>query len=254
MAARRFGLPEKRAVLWASLWALGALFLGPFLRGSADLSADYQLAWSDLVLASVAGLLTAGVLTVVRLIARPLQGLQQEGRPVLWLLLVGGAAIGAVGVVYHNVTGQPVDLALTSGEQMIKTLLGLGTVGAIVAAVLAKAVVYAISLGAGFRGGAYFPALFVGAGCGAALAMQFDGSVPAGATAGLVASVTYLSQVRWGAVAVLAVVIGLMAGGWALLPVSLVAAVVGRLVPRVDPPEAPEENRRESAAAGAPPA
>lgn len=247
-AAHRFNLPERRLVPWAGVWAIGALFLGPLLSGSFNVSAGYTFAWIDLLIAVAAGGAAAVVLTAVRFFAIRLQLLQPGGQPVLWLLVMGGAAVGAAGLGYRHLTGEAVSFAMTSGEQMITPLIALGTMGAIAAAVAGKAVVYAISLGAGFRGGAYFPAMFIGAGSGAILSLQFGGSVQAGAAAGIVAAVTYLSQVKWAAVLVLGVAVGLLVGGVAMLPVSLVAAAVGRAVPRLDPHTA-EQSPSEQAAA-----
>jgi H+/Cl- antiporter ClcA len=234
-AAARFAVPEKRAVSIAALCALAALFVGPLVSGGVSITVgDDTFAPVHLLLAMAAGMLVAAALSAVRFLAGLLQRLQPPDAPSLWLLVVGGAAIGVMGIAYRGISGETVALALTSGEQMISQLVALGSLEAIALAVLAKAAVYTVSLGAGFRGGAYFPAVFIGAGVGAALALLVGLSVEAGAAAGLVAAVTHLAQVKWVATAALGAAVGVVVGGSALLPACVIAALAGRLIPLAD--------------------
>jgi H+/Cl- antiporter ClcA len=115
---------------------------------------------------------------------------------------------------------------------MIAPVVGLGSVGLIAWTVAAKMVVYGVSLGAGFRGGPYFPVMFAGAGAGAVAAGLLGASVHVPATAGLLAATTYLAHVGWRATAIIGVVVGLLVGGPAMLPAALLGAAVGRVVPR----------------------
>lgn len=232
--ARRFGIDQKTAVTVMGVCAIGGLLVGPLLSGSLNVSAGYVFALRDVVFAVAAAVATVAVLAIVRFAAGHLERLERDGRPRFWLAIAGAIAVAGTALVYQSLTGEPVALAMTSGEQMIKPLLALGSVGAIGAAVAAKAVIYAASLGTGFRGGAYFPAMFIGAGCGGLLAFQFDGSLAASATSGLLAAVTYLAQVKWGAVLALTLGVGFVVGGVALLPFAFIGAAIGRTVPRVD--------------------
>jgi hypothetical protein len=87
---------------------------------------------------------------------------QRHGRGPLSLPGVGSQA--SPGMVPRAVTGQPVDLVLFSGEAALPQVIAETSAGVLALLVLVKGTAYALSLGAGFRGGPTFPAVTLGGG------------------------------------------------------------------------------------------
>jgi H+/Cl- antiporter ClcA len=90
-------------------------------------------------------------------------------------LLVGGLVVGVLAVAFRAITDQPVDLVLFSGQSTVPATVAETSAGALGLAMILKAVAYAITLGAGFRGGPIFPTIAIGAGVGAFLAIVLPG-------------------------------------------------------------------------------
>ena len=92
-----------------------------------------------------------------------------------------------------------------------------------------------MSLGAGFRGGPFFPAMFVGAASGLLIALVIDGgpSVPAAIVVGVIAAVIATAPMKWPIAISLGVVLGFLMGTWSLVPAALVGAIVARAIPRL---------------------
>jgi chloride channel protein, CIC family len=217
-----------------ALGALLALFVGPILSGSFQLGSTpaaielAQLAWAIpmAVIASVA-------VTLSRLVAAVIA--RAAGRGPNLAILAGAALVVAVAALLLQLwTGESVMLVVTSGEQMISDLPAITTVSTVVAILVLKSIAYAVSLGAGFRGGPFFPAMFVGAASGLLVALLLpDGpSVPAALVVGVVASVIATAPMKWPVVIVLGAIIGLLMGTWTLVPAAVLGAVVARVIPR----------------------
>ena len=96
-----------------------------------------------------------------------------------------------------------------------------------------------LCLGGGFRGGPFFPAMFVGAGIGAVVTALAPSVGEGAVAAGLTASIVYLARPRWAATVVIGAALGLLAGGAALVPLGVAAAVVTRALPARPVPPAP---------------
>ncbi|HQY33927.1 chloride channel protein [Actinotalea sp.] len=105
------------------------------------------------------------------------------GSRPLAALLTGALAVAALALAVRAATGEPVTMVLFSGQSDLGAAVRLTGVGALLAVAAAKALAYGLSLGAGFRGGTVFPAVFVGATLGAAA----HALVPATSLPGLVA-------------------------------------------------------------------
>ena len=124
-----------------------------------DLPPYTSVLWGDLLLAVVAGVVIAGLAAGIRWLAQALAGLEPRvGR--LPLLLGGGLVVGLSAWAAGLAGAAPLDV-LFSGKTSVTPLLQ-ATGGTVVALVVAKALGYAVSLGSGFRGGAIFPAVFLG--------------------------------------------------------------------------------------------
>ena len=236
LAGSRLTGNQDRIVRWTGFWALAGLFCGAYLLGGISVADGAEFSAQAVLVGLVAAALTAMILLVVRWAAVKILGIS-GGQPLLWLIVTGGAIAGGIAVVYHLITGETVSLALTSGEQMVGELLALGSLGAIALATLAKSLVYIITLSTGFRGGEYFPAIFIGAGSGGIAADLLGGSLLVGAVAGISAGVAYLAHPPWWAAVILGLALGFLFSGWAAVPISIAAALIGSVVPRIDPPQ-----------------
>jgi H+/Cl- antiporter ClcA len=225
-----------KAVGVGVIFGLLALAVDPLLTGKLSVGAGGVFEWSGLLHAVIASLATAFLLAVVFALGKALTVLRGGDRPVIWQLALAGMAVGVVALVYQSWSGQPIDLVLTSGEQMIKPLIELGSISLILGTVAAKTLAYLISLGSGFRGGPYFPAMFAGAGFGSITALLFDAPSEAPALAGLLAAVAFLAKAKWVITVVLAIALGLILGGFALLPAAILGAATGKLFPRFAAP------------------
>jgi H+/Cl- antiporter ClcA len=181
-----------------------------------------DLGWSVPLAAAV-----AVVVVSVRRFGRAL-GPRAARRPDV-VLVVGGAAVGALAVLFRAFTDRPADLVLFSGQTSLPAIVAEGSAGVLGALVLTKALAYGISVGAGFRGGVIFPAVTLGVMSGALAAVVLPGfdltpAVMAGIAAGAAASLTLPF---FGAL--LAAILGGAAGADAI-PIAIVAAAVAWLV------------------------
>jgi H+/Cl- antiporter ClcA len=109
---------------------------------------------------------------------------------VLGFLLIGGLSVGLLAFGASQVGVDPEDV-LFSGQDSIPVLVAEPSITLLAVLVLAKALGYALSLGAGFRGGPIFPALFIGVGVAAFavewLAISPTLAIAIGAAAGMAA-------------------------------------------------------------------
>ena len=127
---------------------------------------------------------------------------------------------------------EPVILVMTSGEGQIKELAALASISAIALATLVKFLGYTISMGAGFRGGPFFPAIFVGAGIGLIGELAAPDWFTGASAAGMVAAFAYLAHAKLPATIALGVILGLVTGGPPIIVLTVFAALVARLAPK----------------------
>jgi H+/Cl- antiporter ClcA len=115
---------------------------------------------ADLILAIAVGLVAGLVLAGVRELGRRIDGVQpRAGMPVL--LLAGGLAIGLLALVGQGLGADSQDV-LFSGQASLGAVTGASSLWLVLVLLITKGLAYAVSLGAGFRGGPIFPAIFVG--------------------------------------------------------------------------------------------
>lgn len=149
-------------------------------------------------------------------------------RGPLPVLLGAALTTAAVALVARQVTGEPVDSVLFSGQQAVPQMLAATSAGAVIVVMVAKAAAYALCLGSGFRGGAVFPAVYIGAGMGVLGGLlvgpaSTTGLVAAGIAAGTVATI------RLPFSATLLAVLLVAEAGLAVTTPALLGAVVGLL-------------------------
>lgn len=227
-----------KVVGFGALGAILALLVNPLLSGSAQLGSTptaievEQLAWAILVgvIATIAVLVARAIACLVARAAGP--------RPHLPILLGAALIVAACAIAMEAITGLDVLYIVTSGEEMITDLPTVTSISAVIAILVFKVIAYAVSLGAGYRGGPFFPAMFAGATSGLLVALviaQFTThgpSVPAALVVGVVAATIASVKMSWRVAIVLAILIGLVMGTWTLVPAALVGGVVARAIPR----------------------
>jgi H+/Cl- antiporter ClcA len=190
-------------------------------------------------------LLVAAVVSVVVVASRHLAhgiAAQSSLDPVA-LLIVAGLAVGALAVVFRATADRPVDLVLFSGQTELPAVIAEGSAGVLALLVLTKGLAYALSLGAGFRGGPVFPAIAIGVATAMVAADVLPGlhTTPAVAT-GIAAGTTAVLRVPFTAVLLVSLLVGPSA--FDVAPIAVLAAAMGWLVATMLPN--PEDRAQES--------
>ena len=138
--------------LSTSAWALSPFDLPPFSQPTA-----VHFVWA-VVLAIVAAVVVFAIVALARVVLRVV-----ARRPVLFTMLAG-VAVGGLAIAFNQVTDQPTNAVLFSGQdafsEMLKEAPDL-SLSVFAWLLLFKGVAWSISLGS-FRGGPTFPALFLG--------------------------------------------------------------------------------------------
>jgi H+/Cl- antiporter ClcA len=233
-AQRRGGLTVARGTMVGVIAAVLALFIGPLVGGTFAVSSGYTFRPADVVGAIGTAVVTALLLAIGRFAALGLVRVRGGDHPQIVVIPAIGALVGGLALAYTLITGNPIALVLTSGEGYVREALALGTTGAIVVVTLVKLLAYTLSMGGGFRGGPYFPAIFVGGGVGGVATLVLPNYAQSGAAAGIAAAVAYLAHAKWGATAVIGLVLAAFTGSWQVAPITLLAALVGRAIPKVE--------------------
>lgn len=238
LVAKLMGITDaksaKKVIGIGALGALLGLFVGPLLAGSLSLDDPKssievdQLAWA-VVVAVIATL----AITLARVGAAFIAKLT-DSRPHLGILVGSALVIAVAAIAMQYVTGESALYVLTSGEELITELPTLTSASTVITIIIFKTIAYAVSMGAGFRGGPFFPAMFIGAASGLFIALVLPGgpSVQAAVVVGVVASVIATAKMKWPLAIALGIVIGFAMGTWTLVPAAVIGAVVARAIPR----------------------
>lgn len=186
-------------------------------------------------------LLSTAVAIVVVAIRHGAHEIAERGqrRPVA-TLVGAGLFVGVLAVAFRAVADRPVDLVLFSGQEELPAIVAEGSAGVLALLVLAKGAAYALSLGAGFRGGPIFPALVVGVALSVLAADVLPGLelTPAVAT-GIAAATAAVMRAPFTAVLLAALLVGSSATD--VVPIAILAAAVGWIVATTLP--SPEDRR-----------
>lgn len=199
-----------------------------------------DLGWCLLVAAMV-----AVVVVALRHIAHAI-GERAQQRPAA-TLVAAGLLVGSVAVVFRVIADRPVDLVLFSGQEAMPAVIAEASAGVLLLLVAAKGLAYALSLGAGFRGGPVFPALLIGVAIAGVAADTLPGLevTPAVAT-GIAAATAAALRAPFSAVLFATLLVGSSAADVA--PIAILAAAVGWLVAIALPnPEDREKARLDAA-------
>jgi CIC family chloride channel protein len=148
-----------------------ALYAGPGGEASAIDMTDPTLVLSALLLGGICGVGAIGFRRTLSLGARAFAALRL---PLIVSLPLGGALVGAIGILFPQVwgNGQEVVLGVISNRNEY------GAIGLLIAITLLKAVATSISLGSGSLGGVFTPNLVVGAALGAVYAFGVQAVLP----------------------------------------------------------------------------
>lgn len=149
--------------------------------------------------------------------------------PLTALGLTAGLVVGLLAVGFRAVTDQPVDLVLFSGESALPQVLAETSAGVLALLLVVKGAAYALSLGAGFRGGPTFPAVTLGAVTGVLASIVLPGL---DLTPAVIAGVAAAASAALGLSFFGALLAALMAGSAAseTIPIAVIASVIGWLV------------------------
>jgi chloride channel protein, CIC family len=202
---------------------------------------------TDLAWCLVMAVVVAAVVVAIRHLAHAIAA--QSALGAVSLLVVAGLLVGALAVVFRATTDRPVDLVLFSGQAELPTVIAEGSAGVLILLVVTKGLAYALSLGAGFRGGPVFPAIAIGVAAGMAAANVLPGleTTPAVA-AGIAAGTTAVLRVPFTAVLLVSLLMGPSA--FDVAPIAVLAAAMGWLVATVLPN--PEDRSQEELVEAAP--
>ncbi|HEU4970875.1 MAG TPA: chloride channel protein [Gaiellaceae bacterium] len=182
---------------------------------------------TDLAWCLVMAVVIAVVVVAIRHLAHRIAARPEFG-PVA-LLIVAGLLVGLLAVVFRATTDRPVDLVLFSGQTGLPAIVAEGSAGVLVLLVVAKGLAYALSLGAGFRGGPVFPAIALGVAAAIAAADVLPGlnTTPAVA-AGIAAGTTAVLRVPFTAVLLATLLMG--SSAFDVAPIAVLAAAIAWLV------------------------
>jgi H+/Cl- antiporter ClcA len=204
-----------------------------------------DLAWCLVMAVAIAVIVVAIRHLAHRIAAQPPVG------PV-GLLIVAGLLVGVLAVVFRAVADRPVDLVLFSGQTELPAIVAEGSAGVLVLLVVTKGLAYALSLGAGFRGGPVFPAIALGVAAAVSAADVLPGlnTTPAIA-AGIAAGTTAVLRVPFTAVLLATLLMGDSA--FDVAPIAVLAAAMAWLVATALPnPEDRAQQKLAEEAAAAP--
>jgi H+/Cl- antiporter ClcA len=161
-------------------------------------------------------------------------------------LVVGGAIVGILAVVFRAIADRPVDLVLFSGQEEMPQVIAEGTVWVLLLLVVAKGLAYSVSLGVAFRGGPVFPALALGVALGVAGADLLPGlDLTPAVAAGLAAGTAAVLRVPFTAVLLTTLLMGPSALD--VTPIAVLAAATGWLVAMALPNPEDRAKLREAA-------
>ncbi len=150
------------SIVFLGMGAITGLSTSAYALDRLGLPPSPGLTILDFVAAIAVGVIAAVLVRGIIELAWRSEGLVM-GRPFV-LIPAAGLVVGALAVVFGQVTGQPADVILFSGQDAMVSMVTLGpTLGAgtLTALLVFKGLAWSVSLGS-FRGGPTFPAMFLG--------------------------------------------------------------------------------------------
>ena len=145
---------------WTGL-SSSAYALSPFTLPAFSTLTVADFGWA-IALALAAALITFAIVDGAR------RSADIVARQPLLLIPAAALAVGALAIAFNQITHQPADVVLFSGQDAFSSLIKQGptlALSTLAFLLLFKGLAWSISLG-NFRGGPTFPALFIGAAAG----------------------------------------------------------------------------------------
>ncbi len=235
LVAKAFTVENPKKVVSASAaGAILALFINPLLSGSLSLSDAPKSVEVDQLLWAVVVALVAALLTALARFGATQINQFTGNKPHLPALVITAVVIGSLAIALNMWTDLSYAYIATSSEELLTELPTLTSVSAVVGIVAMKTIAYSLSMGSGFRGGPFFPIMFIGAASGLlfSLIIPSGPQVTAAVAVGLIASVIATAPMKWPIAIALGIALGYFMGGWALVPAAIIGAIVARAVPR----------------------
>jgi chloride channel protein, CIC family len=215
------------SVVFIGMGNLSGLSTSDYALGSLGLAPPPELGVNEFVWAIVLGVVGAILVRAILELAWKAEDVVMT-RPMA-LIPVAGLVVAALAIAFAQVTGQPAESVLFSGQDAMGQIVQLGptlSAGTLVALLLFKGLAWSVSL-ASFRGGPTFPAIFMGLVVGLVAANVLGLSETAMVAIGMGATTVAMLRLPLSAV-ILAMV--LTQAGLSLAPLIIVAVVVAYIV------------------------
>jgi H+/Cl- antiporter ClcA len=215
------------SIVFLGLGGLAGLSSSAYALAPLNLPPSPELTVSDFVWAIVLAIVAAIAVRLVLEIAWSVERVV-IGRALV-LAPVAGIVVAVLAAVFVQLTGQPFDFVLTSGQDAMPDLatngasLSAATIGALL---LFKGLAWAVSLGS-FRGGPTFPAMFLGMAAGLLVANLTGLPVTPAIAIGMAATTVSMLRLPLSAVILASVV---AQAGLTVAPLIVVSVVVAYIV------------------------
>jgi chloride channel protein, CIC family len=209
---------------------------GTFSLTIPGLPAFDRLTFAMFLYAIVFGLVAPFIGRGIQLLALAIRPHVDPRRVLLMPAL--GLAIGALAILFDQITGKGISMVLYSGQDQLPQLLKEApdwSVATVLLLVACKAIAYGVSLSS-FRGGPVFPALFVGAAAGIAASHLPGLSLVPAVAMGIGAMSCVMLTLPITSVLLATLLLG-ASDGVQVMPVVIVAVVVAYIATaRLTPP------------------
>ncbi len=176
----------------------------------------------DLALAVGVGVAMALVAEMVRRLAARTAGPDRASVGMPLLLLGGALTVGALALLADGLGANSQDV-LFSGQTSIPSLVSENSTRIVLVLIVTKALAYGICLGCGFRGGAVFPAIFLGVALGELAVIAFGISPTLAIAVGTAAGTTAMTRLVFASVIFAGLLVG--TAGVDAIPAAALAAV-----------------------------
>lgn len=181
----------------------------------------------DLGIAIGVGVATALVVAVVRRIGTLVDGLKAGRLGMPGLLVAGGFTVGLLALVARWLGADSQDV-LFSGQTSIPNLVAEPSLAVVLVLLAAKGLGYAVSLGAGFRGGPVFPAIFLGVAISSVAEVVFDVSPTLAVAVGTAAGMAAMTRLLFASLMFATLLVG--SNGFDTIPAAVLAAAAAWIV------------------------
>lgn len=226
-------------VLLPSLSGLAGSYLlqvgvGPWTGLAESQLSPFQLAeysevrLVDLVWGVPLAVVVAVIVVAALQIANWWQGVAVHAK--LSKLLISAAVVGGSAVAVMQITGEPAELIVMSGQSALGDYLGLTSIATALVVLAGKFIGYVACLGGGFRGGMIFPAIALAAiiASTAVIALGANEGIAGLAAAAIAAAVA--ASLRLPFTAVLLATLLTISAGPAVTVMAILGSVIGMLL------------------------